>query len=293
MAGALLLSMLLAGAPPSAGEPAPLDQDLLDKERQTEVAQLAPAKAKLIELLVGGDDAKAALYGKPLLRWSNPTAGSVYGEVFLWTVDNRPAAIASIYRWYHPYKDSTVEFVSVSEQGLNAKDEVKAQWSTKFPGLQFADLVGAPPPAESARGRLSQMRSLAREFIAELTDKRGGDQVERELRLLDQPLYRFECPQRKVVDGGLFAFVEGTDPEAWLLFEAVAAEGGSRWRFALARMNIDPLRVRRSRTVVKEWSGLREAWSDRSQPYVMFNFDPGKLLTDNAAQPAVPRKETR
>ncbi|MCI0361336.1 MAG: hypothetical protein L0211_22870 [Planctomycetaceae bacterium] len=267
-----LASLLLAA------DPVPAAADT-DKARQEEVARLAPAKAKIMEVVVGDEDpAKADLVKEPLLRWSNPTAGSVYGEVFLWTVDRRPAAIASIYRWYHPFKDSTVEFVSVAERGVQAKEGDVSHWNTKTPGTRFADLAGAQPPAESARGRLGQMRSLAREFATELADKRGGDEVVRELRLLDQPAYRYDSPSHKVLDGGLFAFVEGTDPESWLMLEAIESTTGRGWRFALARMNIDALRVRRNDSIVQSWDGLRDAWSDRTRPYVMFNFDPNKLL---------------
>jgi hypothetical protein len=275
------MSIVLVAALLLAADPAS-DAGATDKTRQDEVARLAPAEAKRLNVLVGGDDpTKAALAEQPLLRWSNPTAGSVYGEVYLWTVDRRPAAVASIYRWYHPFKDSTVEFVSVAEQGIEAKEQNRSHWKTSTPGTRFAELAGAPPPAESARARLSQMRSLAREFTTELADKRGGDEVVRKLRLLDQPVYRYESPSHNVIDGGLFAFVEGTDPEAWLILEAVESSSGRGWRFALARMNIDALRIRRGESIVQEWEGLREAWSDRTKPYVMFNFDPDKLLPGN------------
>lgn len=257
-----------------------------DKTRQEEVARLAPAEAKRLSLLVGDNDpAQAVLVEQPLLRWSNPTAGSVYGEVFLWTVDRRPAAIASIYRWYHPYKDSTVEFVSVSPQAIEAKELDRSQWKTKTPGLRFADLAGAPTPAESARGRLGQMRSLAREFTTELADKRGGDEVVRKLRLLDQPVHRYESPSQSVIDGGLFAFVEGTDPEAWLILEAVESPGSRSWRFALARMNSDALRVRRGESIVQEWESIREVWRDRTRPYATFGFDPAEVLPAKGAPP--------
>jgi hypothetical protein len=269
----LIITALLLTADPAASTAAPTD-----KSRQEEVAQIAPAKAKRLTLRVGDKDpVEAKLHAEPLLRWSNPTAGSVYGEVFLWTADRRPAAIASIYRWYDPYKDSSVEFVSIAERGVAATEEGVTHWQTKIPGLHFADLPSARAPAQSGRARLGQMRSLAREFSTELTDKRSGDVVVRKLRLLDQPVYRYDNSDESVLDGGLFAFVEGTDPEAWLLLEAVAGEGGRRWRFALARMNIDELRVRRGDAIVKEWPGLRDAWSDRTAPYIMFNFDPDTL----------------
>jgi hypothetical protein len=259
----------------------PATEAVADKARQEEVAALARAQARLLNVQVGVDQLeKAVLIEQPLLRWSNPTAGSVYGEVHLWALDGRPAAIASIYRWYHPFKDSTVEFVSVSEQPVQAREGTVTQWNSRTGGTTFRDLIDAPTPGETTRIRLSQMRSLARQFTTELTDKRGGDEVERKLRLLEQPVYRYECPSRKVIDGGLFAFVEGTDPEAWLLLEVVDAESGRAWRFAVARMNVDPLRIRRGEQIVKSWDGLREAWSDRTRPYVMFNFDPDKLATN-------------
>src|SRR5262245_41700769 len=127
MSSAFLTAILLAAQPASQASP-PSDSD---RARQDEVARLAPAEAKRLEFLVGRDaPAKATLVAKPLLRWSNPTAGSVHGEVFLWTVERRPVAIASIYRWYHPFKDSTVECVSVSEVPLEAKEQAESKWNT-------------------------------------------------------------------------------------------------------------------------------------------------------------------
>jgi hypothetical protein len=201
----------------------------------------------------------------------------VHGEVFVWMFKNRPLAVASIYRWYHPFRDSTVEFVSVSEQGITALDGDKTQWNVKQPGIRWEDLPDAPKPAGSRNGRLIQMRSLARRFAAELADERGGDEVARELRLLNRPVHRYESMDEQIIDGALLAFVEGTDPEAWLMLEAVEADGGVRWRYALARMNIDALQIRLDGKVVKTWPNLRDAWTDRTGPYVMFNFDPDAL----------------
>src|SRR5688572_12875369 len=106
---AFLATSLLLAAQPGAD---PAEDPVVDKTRQEEVARLAPAKARQLELIVGVGEPvnaiKAALHDQPLLRWSNPTVGSVHGEVFVWTVDGRPAALASVFRWYHPFKDGTV-----------------------------------------------------------------------------------------------------------------------------------------------------------------------------------------
>ena len=279
----LLLAIAAAGAAPPDAD----GDEAQERQRQEAVAQLAPAQAKRLELLGGVDpEEKLTLFPEPLLRWSNPTAGSVHGEVFLWTQDERPAAISSIYRWYHPYQDSTVEIVSVSEQALAAREDGKTQWQTKSPGLAFQPLPKAPAPAGNRGSRLIQMRTLARRFSADLADKRGGDEVPRELRLLNQPAHRYESQEHQIVDGCLFAFVEGTDPEAWLLLEVVDGKGGPAWRYALARMNVDPLEICLDDQAVQSWPGLREAWSDRTRPYVMFNFDPQRVQID--APPMAP-----
>jgi hypothetical protein len=285
----LLLAPLLVSADP----PPPADA-AAERSRQEEVARIAPAQARALNLLSGESrTVESTLHAEPLLRWSNPTAGSVYGEVFLWTLADRPVAIASIYRWYHPFKDSTAELVSVSEQGIEATEGRTTRWDTKSPGIRFSDLPEAPRPAATAGGRLVQMRSLARRFGAELVDTRGGEQVGRELRLLNQPAHRYASPDQKVLDGGLFAFVEGTDPEAWIILEAFRTDAGEKWRYALARMNRDALQIKDGERIVQRWDHLRDTWTDRTTSYVTFNFDPSKLQLDlPAASPARPTART-
>jgi hypothetical protein len=276
---AALLLALLAGAEEtsSAASPeAPTPGAAEERQRQAAVAELAPAKAKMLELFVG-KDTKAALRSGSLLRWSNPSAGSVYGEVFLWTVEERPAAVASIYRWYHPYRDANVEFVSLCRQPVSAQDGNEAVWQSQSPGVVFSPLDGAPKPSLSPAVRLTQMKALAREFSAELLDERGGEPVTRQLRLLNQPLHRYASPASGVADGALFAFVEGTDPEAWLLMEATQDQGQLTWSYALARMNADALQIRHQRRVIESWPAIHQAWRNRKAPYTFYSFDPSRV----------------
>jgi hypothetical protein len=270
----VLVTILIGADQPAADATA-------EKARQEEVSRIAGAEARSLKMLSGKSrTAEARLHDEPLLRWSNPTAGSVYGEVFLWTLADRPVAIASIYRWYHPFKDSTAELVSVSEHGIEASEGRTTRWDTKLPGIRFSDLPDAPRPAATASGRLVQMRSLARRFSAELVDTRGGEQIGRELRLLNQPAHRYASPEQNVLDGGLFAFVEGTDPEAWIVLEATAADAGPKWRYALVRMNRDALQIKDGDRIIQKWDFLRDTWTDRTTNYVTFNFDPARLKLD-------------
>ena len=54
------------------------------------------------------------------------------------------------------------------------------------------------------------------------------------------------------IDGGVFAFVQGTDPEAILLLEAVHADGRPRWQYAFARATSAALEARLDKPVVWE-----------------------------------------
>ena len=78
------------------------------------------------------------------------------------------------------------------------------------------------------------MRALTRDFSASTSN---GNQRRLELRLLSQPLYRYESTDPLVLDGGLFAFVTSTDPEALLLIEArkPAAADGPVWDYSICR----------------------------------------------------------
>jgi hypothetical protein len=60
--------------------------------------------------------------------------------------------------------------------------------------------------------------------------------------LLTQPLYRYEGLDpgkldRGVLDGAIFSFAVGTDPEVLLVLEARQLKDGARWEFAIARFH--------------------------------------------------------
>jgi hypothetical protein len=259
----------------------PADPDAAQEAaRRDEVAKLAPAKAKQVEVIVGEAAEQATLRAEPLLRWSNPTAGSVYGEVYLWTHQQRPAAIASIYRWYHPFKDCTLEVVSTSSTAVQAREGKKTLWEAQGPSIDWKTLDAAAP-GKTASVRLNQMRQLARRFSAQLLDKRtSAEAVTRELRLLNQPVYRYESPAAGVVDGGLFALVETTDPEVWVLLEAVQRDGKSTWQYALARMNSDACEVRLDDKPVESWEKILQPWRITKAPYTTVGFRPEGVKID-------------
>jgi hypothetical protein len=84
------------------------------------------------------------------------------------------------------------------------------------------------------------MRGLSRRFKCRLI---GEGRSAEQLRLLPQPIYRYQVEREHIVDGALFAFAQGTDPEAIVTLEAVRQDGKLAWRYALTRRTVVALEV--------------------------------------------------
>jgi hypothetical protein len=137
-------------------------------------------------------------------------------------------------------------------------------WEPREAGVEFKPLTDAGEPGADPVRRLAQMRSIARQFTAKI-----GRETPHELRLLTQPLHRYGDASTDVVDGALFAFVQGTDPELILLIEARRKGDKLVWEYAAARMTMVNLELRRQGAVV--WT--IEWWdqvADPTKPYITF-----------------------
>ena len=178
--------------------------------------------------------AKLVLDPKPVLHWGNPARTAEDGAVFVWLKEGRPEVIGTIFT----YKLETVkrkhEFHSLSTSPLTAEFKGKVAWKPRQAGVKFQTIPDAPLPAENARLRLVQMKALSRDFSALMTSLEGEPS---ELRLLPQPLDRYEPKGGEVLDGALFSFAMGTDPEVLLLIEARREKDEWRWQYAFARFN--------------------------------------------------------
>lgn len=221
-----------------------------DPNNENEAALRASAAATAkefagrCEFSVGAvGSARLVLHPEPILRWSNPTVGQVFGEVFVWTDNGRPAVIGSWYRWFSPYSSRTFEVCSLTGGRASGRINEIEFWNTAKSGLTLKWLAEADAPAKTPATRLVQMRRMAGNFAAHLADTRGNDAgVKRQLRLLPQPVFRYLAPKAgsTYLDGALFAFVEGTDPEVFLVLEATDEV---TWEYGLVRMNGDALRI--------------------------------------------------
>ena len=237
-------------------------------------------------------DAGAAEAMRPhrVLRWRNATRGTQEAEgVFvLWVNKGRPEASASVYPWegdiYHV-------FVSLSREAkLVAREAGRVIWSPETPGVQFHDIPGAPAPADTPAARLRQMKALADRFKVTMTGWKADKSDREELRVLPKPLYRYERseatgPDPGWVDGEVVGFVQGTDPEAILLLEAVRQGGRPRWRYAFARATAGGLEARLDQMVVWE-VGFLEGQATPLKPEMTLHRPLSTTASKRGAAPA-------
>ena len=173
---------------------------------------------------------------EPIFKWSNPVSGAK-GAVFVWTSDGRPIALAKCHlNSRNSYHLETA--ISISDNRPRMSEAGQVTWEPAEPGVKFETLEDLGAPAATEALRLAQMRRAVREF--RFVDKWGEDAKttgsEWELRLMPTPLLRYSSASEKIIDGALFAFVQGTNPEALVLVEAVETANGRVWRAAPSRL---------------------------------------------------------
>jgi len=179
---------------------------------------------------------------EPALRWINTIGHATDAAMFVWVYDGRPVAVGSTF-----VTDGVVgqEFQSLATETLEVRRQGKVIWRPNEPGINFQRLADAPVPADSARQRISQIKTLARRFRAEAIKSPPAYQENdvRELRLLTKPILQYHDPKRPEDEGAIFAFAMDTDPDVLLLIENRIRDGKAGWEYALARTNPYVLKV--------------------------------------------------
>ena len=176
------------------------------------------------------------------MRWNNPVSGVVEGTVFVWTSDDGPMAIAKCHinepkaAWGEAIHSLAPEPIAMTFRKLPL-------WAPAEAGLKYFDVPNAPAPAVNERARLLQMRAIVRRFRV-VGNWGESDPSDWQLRLLSEPLYRYKSAQRGVDDGAIFAFTQGTNPEAIAVVEAVRTDAGTHWQAAVTRLTKYGIRAR-------------------------------------------------
>jgi hypothetical protein len=220
----------------------PTDKELADKRMVFMKTALARYTVQV------GDQKDPAKVADPCLRWTNPIGTAPDGVVAVYAHNGgRPAAVAQFFM--NGQKKWVNEFTIVADGDVTIMRTGKLFWKPTEFVCKFTDLPHSPVPAAKPVLRMAQMRAIAADFST--IDYFGSNKVKENLRLLAQPVYRYS-EEGKILDGGLFVFVLGTDPECCLLLEAYQDDKSARYRYAVAPMSIFALKARYKDTPV--WS---------------------------------------
>jgi len=208
----------------------------IGQEAETKTAELAEKRftlfserAAAIKLEPKRSEQKLQIREQPLQKFS--TDGNTFGSVFLWKADDgRPAAIGTIGAL--PINGVDFGFTELHwllDEPLTSVVIGKAfpkQWSATGDELAPKPIPANSQPTSSAAARLTQMRGIARNFTAIMTENTNRN----ELRLLPQPLYRYDDPSAEN-DGAIFAYVWtlGTDPELLIHIQSREKGGRVKW----------------------------------------------------------------
>jgi hypothetical protein len=187
-----------------------------------------------------GNRTEAAKAADPCLRWTDPVSNSADGVVAVYAHDGgRPDAVAQFF--FNSRKRWIVEFTVIPDGDVTITRSGREHWRPSEFVCRFADLPRSPAPADKPALRLAQMRAAAADFA--VVDYFGDREEKVDLRLLPQPAYRY-AEGGRVVDGAMFIFAHGTNPECCVLVEAYQDGTGARYRYAVAPMSIYRLEAR-------------------------------------------------
>lgn len=212
------------------------EREISDAQRAEHLAHMKKV-ASSIKLLTTPRDLKSAveLKAEPILRYADNSRFNNESTLWLWTSGGRPSAIVAIeYYPRHPKGPQWLyEIASLSPNRISAEREPELRWTAKEPGLALQVLEDAKPVADKAPRRLSQMKEMCRRFTAHESAVIEGRV---ELRLMSSPLFRYTDSEAGLIDGAIFAFANGTNPEVLLVLEANDDKDAPPWHFALVQM---------------------------------------------------------
>jgi hypothetical protein len=259
LASTCLVISLLA-QPPSLQKGARDDADL-------RFEFMKDAAKRYTMTIAGASRSALTLQPDPAFRLGKQGDGAVMdGAIFLWADQTgRPASAAQLFlfKWSdRPAGEWIHEFTSLSTETITATQGGKARWQPAVPGVKFQPISGAPKPAGTPQQRLRQMRDLAGEFRADDDFWGRGWSA---LRLLPTPISRYGKAGSTPDDGAMFAFVLGTDPEAFLFIEERPGAAGLAWQYAFAPMTCWALKAEHKSQGV--WTVPRRPTDDPLKPF--------------------------
>ena len=211
---------------------------------------------------------EVAPLAQPLLRWHDPARNDTPikdGTLWAWGAKGRPMALLA--QETHGGNWSC-ELISASTDRIVVVTDAGWRWSPEKPGLQLREFEDAPPPSKNAALRLAQMKGLARRFRITQIDH---NEMRSELRLMSRPTRRYDDASSGLIDGAMFVYARGTNPETIVVIECQRKRSGHTWLYGFL-----PLTVSRVEAMFDDknvWT-RPHAYQPRTQePYTAYASD--------------------
>jgi hypothetical protein len=243
----------LGAAGPRASGQAPDRPAANEDDRAARLAEMKQIAGTFHAAAIdGGTRTPVAQVPEPLHRWTDPTRENSDGALWAWRSTGRPIAIIAIELYPQDKTFGTIwalEFTSLSTGPIEVEGgdhfdifyedlpppraDGRLRWAPMKGGLEFREIPDAPAPAKTEAERLRQMKDLLKRFSArEFYDITAQGYA---LRLLSHPIDRYADAASGLVDGAIFIYANGTNPEILLVIEARRPGTGSpSWSYAAA-----------------------------------------------------------
>jgi hypothetical protein len=212
-----------------------------------------------------GEESPLALVTTPVLRYSDPGGITTDASVWVWGDQGRPAIVAGIFFLTQEGREPkwSCELLSLAAAGVSISSAAGWSWSPDKSDLHW--LTIDDPPGDSDPQRLRQMKQFAGQY--ELASFEGT--VRSQLRLMVQPLKRYADEQRGLIDGAIFCYAAGTNPEALLLVECRKSGSKRSWQSAFARFGANRCQARQGEAVVWECPAV-QTWDPKQAYFSQF-----------------------
>ena len=194
--------------------------------------RLAVFHEEILQHQLFTDGEPLTLLKTPALMHRNSVRRFQSGAVYIWEdVDQLPAAICDIMLFE---KNGTVllqEFHSLSRQKIEGRlGNRGVQWEPTL-GIHWEPMQDMDRRVDAMRQFLIVARGCVRQLKAHCIDHEENKDIRRELRLLAEPLHKYQVTKNsETIRGGIFAFCLDVDPEIIVCVESrQGPEGVARW----------------------------------------------------------------
>lgn len=229
----LCLALWLCGLPPAA---AMAQNEAAESETSgVDLLDVMYRRAGEVRVATRDDTAPRPLREAALFRYSDVRRDILDAALWGYGGTGRPAALMKTEVYSSDSGQKWVYCITSLSSGLLQADWTDgARFRAKEPGVTFRAIPNAPAAGKSASLRLLQMKRLTDRFSAVI---QNGEEDREPMRLLPTPICRYDDEESGLIDGAIFGFTMGTNPDVLLVIELIETEAGElEWQCGAACM---------------------------------------------------------